>query len=498
MTITTSDLGNTGAGGVLIDTDVVDITVQDTTGPTVTDVTSSTANGSYGPGQGIMIQVGFSEAVNVTGSPQLTLETGSNDGIATYFSGSGTSVLLFNYTVLVPHGSADLDCTGTDALTLNGATIRDAAGNDAVLTLPVPGATGSLSANKDIVIDTAVAAPNTPDLQASSDTGTLNTDNITDITTPTFDIAGVESGATVALTFTPIGGGEAIVVQALVAAGQSTCTITVTPPLSPGVYTVTARQTDLAGNISIASAALAPSLVVDTTAPIAPVVGGTTPTYDATPTWSWTSGGGGDGTYRYKLDDSDLSSGATTTAATSFMPETDLAEGAHVLYVQESDAAGNWSDSGSFEIVVEVNELPMITEGAGPLGQTIDEDNVPTAFALTLHATDADGDALTWSILTPASHGTATVTTGTGASQVINYTPALDYNTAAGGAESFVVQVDDGLGGTDTITVNVTVNARNDGPINTVPGAQVVDEDTNLGLLLRDGQRRRYSRYRCR
>ena len=107
--ITTSDQGNTGAGGVLTDTDSVAITVLDTTAPTVTNVTSSTANGSYGPGQGIMIQVGFSEVVNVTGSPQLTLETGSNDGIATYFSGSGTSVLLFNYTVLVPHGSADLD-----------------------------------------------------------------------------------------------------------------------------------------------------------------------------------------------------------------------------------------------------------------------------------------------------------------------------------------------------------------------------------------------------
>ena len=126
-----------------------------------------------------------------------------------------------------------------------------------------------------------------------------------------------------------------------------------------------------------------------------------------------------------------------------------------------------------------VNASPVVAEGS-PVSVTIDEDNSPASFNLTLHATDADGDALTWSISTPASHGTATVATGTGASQVINYTPALDYNTAAGGAESFVVQVDDGLGGTDTITVNVTVNARNDGPINTVPGAQMVDEDTNL------------------
>ena len=64
------------------------------------------------------------------------------------------------------------------------------------------------------------------------------------------------------LTLVPVGGGEAIVVQALVAAGHSTCTITVTSPLSPGVYTVTARQTDLAGNVSVASAAMAPSLTI--------------------------------------------------------------------------------------------------------------------------------------------------------------------------------------------------------------------------------------------
>ncbi len=128
-------------------------------------------------------------------------------GLRSLMTGSGTSVLTFMYTVLSPHVSADLDYAGTNALSLNGGTVKDAAGNDAVLILPVPGVAGSLSANKDIVIDTeAPAAPNAPDLQASSDTGTLNTDNITDNTTPTFDIAGVETGATVTLTSQVVGG----------------------------------------------------------------------------------------------------------------------------------------------------------------------------------------------------------------------------------------------------------------------------------------------------
>ena len=89
------------------------------------------------------------------------------------------------------------------------------------------------------------------------------------------------------------------------------------------------------------------------------------------------------------------------------------------------------------------------------------EDGAPTAFDLTLHATDGDvGDTLTWSISTPASNGTASAS-GTGASQVIGYTPTANYN----GSDSFVVQVSDGNGGTDTITVNVTIEAVNDAPI---------------------------------
>ena len=42
--------------------------------PTVTNVTSTTSDGSYG--ETIAITVAFSEVVNVTGTPQLTLETG--------------------------------------------------------------------------------------------------------------------------------------------------------------------------------------------------------------------------------------------------------------------------------------------------------------------------------------------------------------------------------------------------------------------------------------
>ena len=109
-------------------------------------VSSTTANGSYPAGTVIPVTVTFSEPVNVTGTPQLTLSTGSPATTAVnYTSGTGTSVLTFNYTVAAGNTSADLDYAATGSLTLNGGTIKDPATNNAVLTLASPGTAGSLA-----------------------------------------------------------------------------------------------------------------------------------------------------------------------------------------------------------------------------------------------------------------------------------------------------------------------------------------------------------------
>ena len=107
----------------------------DTTAPTVTSVTAP--SGDDGPGTVVAFTVSFTEAVTVNttgGSPALTL---SNGAIATYVSGSGSTGLVFNYTVGATgsgQDAADLATAATNALLLNGATIKDAAGNAAVLT----------------------------------------------------------------------------------------------------------------------------------------------------------------------------------------------------------------------------------------------------------------------------------------------------------------------------------------------------------------------------
>ena len=89
--------------------------------PTVTNVTSTTSDGTLKIGDVAAITVTFSEAVTVittNGFPQLTLETGSSDAVVNYASGSGGTTLTFNYTVASGHVSGDLDYASTSALAL--------------------------------------------------------------------------------------------------------------------------------------------------------------------------------------------------------------------------------------------------------------------------------------------------------------------------------------------------------------------------------------------
>lgn len=127
----------------------------------VVNVSSTTADGTYTTGQIIDVTIQFEDSVTITGIPQLLLETGATDRQASYSSGSGGTTITLNYTVLAGDTSSDLDYVATNSLTLNSGTIVDINSNNATLTLPTPGAAGSLSANKNIVIS-APAITTTP------------------------------------------------------------------------------------------------------------------------------------------------------------------------------------------------------------------------------------------------------------------------------------------------------------------------------------------------
>jgi Phosphoesterase family len=96
--------------------------------PTGTGITSG--SGDLNAGKVITLTANFSAAVTVNttgGTPTLTLNDG---GTATYVSGSGTTALTFSYTVAAAQNTADLVIS---SFNLNGATVKDGAGNAANL-----------------------------------------------------------------------------------------------------------------------------------------------------------------------------------------------------------------------------------------------------------------------------------------------------------------------------------------------------------------------------
>ena len=174
----------------------------DTTAPTVTGVSSSTADGSYKEGDLVVVQVTFLEAVIVDGTPQITLETGATDRTVNYSSGSGTAVLDFNYTVQADDTSDNLDYNGTNGLALNGGSIKDAAGNDANLTLATPGEENSISDNQSIVIDTTV--PTLTSVTIASNNANTTMAKVDDNVTITFTASEtIQSSPTVTIDGNP-------------------------------------------------------------------------------------------------------------------------------------------------------------------------------------------------------------------------------------------------------------------------------------------------------
>jgi gliding motility-associated-like protein len=142
LTVAINDGGNTGSGGAEHDTKTVTLKIIDTTAPTVSSVFVP-ANATYIIGQNLDFTVNFNENVTVNtggGTPRIAFTIGTGDPLyAQYNSGLGTSALLFRYTIV--SGDSDSDGITVGNLELNSGTIKDAAGNDAEITLNSIGST---------------------------------------------------------------------------------------------------------------------------------------------------------------------------------------------------------------------------------------------------------------------------------------------------------------------------------------------------------------------
>jgi len=145
----------------------------DTTPPTVDSVaiTSGTnmlnnflnAADQTGSSDVVSATVTFSELVNVTGTPQLTLAIGSDNETATYDSGTGSRPLVFKYTIQAGDNDTDGISIGANAIDLDNGTISDPAGNNATLTH------SSVSSNPSFMVDTE--APRVNNFTLDNETG---------------------------------------------------------------------------------------------------------------------------------------------------------------------------------------------------------------------------------------------------------------------------------------------------------------------------------------
>ncbi|MBU0927410.1 MAG: hypothetical protein KKA67_06650 [Spirochaetes bacterium] len=119
--------------------------------------------------------------------------------------------------------------------------------------------------------------------------------------------------------------------------------------------------------------------LLDNTAPGAFAVSVPATGTDLRPTWSWNADADRV-CYRVALDDPSPSEWTACGSATSFTPAADLAAGIHTLYVQASDAAGNWSASRSADTEITVPIYPWSAfAGTGTSFGTLYAASVPVS-----------------------------------------------------------------------------------------------------------------------
>ena len=103
-----------------------------------------------------------------------------------------------------------------------------------------------------------------------------------------------------------------------------------------------------------------------------------------------------------------------------------------------------------------------------------------TAVSGTLTAVDADGDALTYAVVTQPANGTVVIDDAT--TGAFTYTPNADYT----GLDPFTFVANDGTADSNTATLTVDVGAVNDAP-NVADLTLTTDEDTAVtGALVTD------------
>ena len=303
----------------------------------------------------LAIDSGASNSDKITNDRSITGKVTDVSPIASFKAGFD-STLAANWTNVTTSLQADgsFTFTPTQLNQIYGGTIPDGAHT---LHLSATDSFGNQSQfDYTFTLDTTVAAPSLQ-LATASDTGASNSDKITKINTPTITGTG-EIGATIKLT-------EGTVILGQTTVGTDGKWQVATSALANGTHSVIATATDIAGNLSPASAPL--SLVIDTLAPQLTLTNAitTAPLKNNAKLTGTTNGTGSNlASLSYAWDNSATLIPINTNAAGGFdqsLNFTGITNGTHILTIAAIDVAGNIT-STNYNVTVAVDTAaPVIT-----------------------------------------------------------------------------------------------------------------------------------------
>ena len=352
-------------------------------------------------------------------TPDLTTDTGSSstDDITNNNTPTITTTAVANATY-----EWTVDGAVNNSYTTNSITTAALSNGDHTFSVKVTDRAGNQSTASDIltitVDTTAPTAPTTLDLAAADDTGASQTDNRTNKTSGlsiAVAVAG-ENGGTVQLYRA---GTTAVGSATTIAAG----TVSIDISLTQGTHSITAKTTDVAGNVSVASSAL--TIIVDTTAPTKPTTPDLTTdtgssstddiTNNNTPTITTTAVA--NATYEWTVDGAVNNSYTTNSITTAA-----LSNGDHTFSVKVTDRAGNQSTASDILTITVDTTAPTLSSPSsiGPTADTTPDLTFTTteggsltlggSCATTTTSVTIGTKTITLSALTPATYSNCTIT----------------------------------------------------------------------------------------
>ncbi len=324
-----------------------------------------------------------------------------------------TTITLFDGATAIGSGSAGADgkwSIKANSLADGKHSITAKASNG--------GGTSGASLALSVTIDSVTpSAPGIPDLTVASDTGVSNSDNLTRLTAPTF-FGKAEANATVTLLEegTPIGSAKANAAGSWLIKSNT---------LADGVHAISAQATDIAGNVSVASAAVL--VTIDATGPAAPTVPNMTPLSDSgvstadnitkvtTPTFIGSAEAGT--TVTLFKGGSALGTAKASAGGIWSIKSAALADGSHVITARASDPAGNLGIPSAGLTVTVDTAAPVTSPVVGSLSTksisgTAEANSIVTLFdnSVAMAGTIVASATGVWTKAIALTPGTHTIT----------------------------------------------------------------------------------------